>query len=75
MAHAYTHTHTHTHRREYYAVIKGQNHVICNSINRSGGYNAKWNNSDWERLNHDFICMRVESKNKWINKEKIKSDL
>ena len=55
----HTHTHTHTHTEEYYSVTKKEwNLAICNNMDETRGYYAKWNISGRERqIPYDFTYM------------------
>ena len=50
VVHTHTHTHTHTYSQEYYSAIKWlDNATICDYMDESWKYYAKWNKSYRER--------------------------
>ena len=52
--HTNTHTHLYAHLVEYYLAIKEWNFAICNKMDGSGEYYAKWSKSDRER---QILCV------------------
>ena len=64
----YTYTHTYVYTMEYYSVIKKEwNLAICDNMDGSRRFYAKWNKSDRERqILYDFTYI-WNFKNKWTN--------
>ena len=65
----HTHTHTHTHTQEYYAAIKGWDHVIWDNMDGPRGYCAKRNKLYWER-EIPYDSSHKWNLKKWIKKQK-----
>ena len=57
----------HIYTIEYYSAIKEWNIVICNNMDGSRGYYAKWDKSDSERqILYNFIyAQNLKTQNKW----------
>ena len=73
----HTRTHTHTHTHEHYSAIKKkyQNLVICDNMDGTRGYYAKWNKSDrntntiWPHLYVESKKLNKQNKNRLIDTE------
>ena len=63
-----------THIMDYYSVIKWWNLGICNSVDRTWGYYARWNKSDIEKQCIMLLLFwNIKNfKNKWVNETKPK---
>lgn len=73
--HTCTHTHTQTHTKwNITQPWKKYNLAICNNMDGSRGYYAKWSKSDEERqIPYDFTYMQ-NLKNKWMEGNKTEAD-